>query len=59
MPTFTRPQKKQIMIHVLDDLLKDTEDDGTPGPIGGIIATERITDILDIISYTQTTTLLG
>jgi hypothetical protein len=53
MPTFTRPQKKQILTHVLDDLLKDTEDDGTPGPIGGVIATERITDILDIISYSD------
>jgi hypothetical protein len=53
MPTFTRPQKKQIIAHVLDVLLQDTEDDGSAGPIGGMILTERITDILDIISYSN------
>jgi hypothetical protein len=53
MPTFTRPQKKQILAHVLDVLLQDTEDDGSPGPIGGVFTTKKITDILDIISYSD------
>lgn len=53
MPIFTRPQKKQILAHVLTEM-QDNKDDGTPGPIGRVIVAEKITDILDIISYSDT-----
>jgi hypothetical protein len=53
MPTFTRPQKKQIVANVLKNLLQDTKEDGTNGPIGSVLETEKISDILDIISYSD------
>jgi hypothetical protein len=53
MPTFTKAQKKQIVTHVLQDLLQDTNDDGTKGPIGNMFEAEKISDILDIISYSD------
>jgi hypothetical protein len=34
MPTTTKSQKKAILQHVLDDVLQDSMDDGTAGPIG-------------------------
>jgi hypothetical protein len=45
-----KSQQKAILQHVLDNVLQDSMDDGTAGPIVRSLEKERIFDILDIIS---------
>ena len=51
MPTFTKAQKRAVINHVLSELLEDTEDDGTLGPIGKAIADDQVNDIFLLLSY--------
>jgi hypothetical protein len=53
MPTFTKAQKKAILAHVLNEVIEDTEDGGTPGPIALALIAEGIQDVHDILNYSD------
>jgi hypothetical protein len=48
-----KSQKRAILQHVLDNVLQDTMDYGTAGPIGRTLEKETIINVLDIISYSD------
>ena len=53
MPAITKAQAKEALQHILDNIIEDTEDDGSLGPIGKTFQKAKINGILRLNGLTS------